>query len=98
MQHTKYRCRAPCSAADLALKAIGHGDDRQGRRSQMARGQGERAMSDQVIAAAGAVKATRVRWKIFLLMLFLVSVNYIDRDSLSVAMPLISKEFDIEIG
>ena len=53
-------------------------------------------MSDQVIAAAGAVKATRVRWKIFLLMLFLVSVNYIDRASLSVAMPLISKEFDID--
>jgi len=53
-------------------------------------------MIDQVIAGAGAVKATRVRWKIFLLMLFLVSVNYIDRASLSVAMPLISKEFDID--
>jgi ACS family D-galactonate transporter-like MFS transporter len=49
-------------------------------------------MSDQVIAAAGAVKASGVRWKIFFLMLFLVSVNYIDRASLSVAMPMISKE------
>jgi ACS family D-galactonate transporter-like MFS transporter len=36
-----------------------------------------------------------VRWKIFLMMLFLISVNYIDRASLSVAMPLIAKEFDI---
>ena len=55
-------------------------------------------MSEQVsvIAATGAVKATGVRWKIFLLMLFLISVNYIDRASLSVAMPLISKEFDID--
>jgi MFS transporter, ACS family, D-galactonate transporter len=53
-------------------------------------------MSDQVIAAAGAVKPTSVRWKIFFLLLFLVSVNYIDRASLSVAMPLISKEFDID--
>src|SRR5579864_3037169 len=55
-----------------------------------------RAMSEQVIAAAGAVKPTSVRWKIFFLLLFLVSVNYIDRASLSVAMPLISKEFDID--
>jgi ACS family D-galactonate transporter-like MFS transporter len=38
--------------------------------------------------AAVAVK-TRVRWKIFLLMLLLISINYIDRASLSVAMPLI---------
>jgi ACS family D-galactonate transporter-like MFS transporter len=58
----------------------------------------ERAMSEQVsaIAATGVVKATGVRWKIFLLMLFLISINYIDRASLSVAMPLISKEFDID--
>jgi MFS transporter, ACS family, D-galactonate transporter len=53
-------------------------------------------MSEQIIAAAGAVKPTSVRWKIFFLLLFLVSVNYIDRASLSVAMPLISKEFDID--
>ena len=53
-------------------------------------------MSDQVIAAAGAVRPSSVRWKIFFLMLFLVSVNYIDRASLSVAMPLISKEFSID--
>jgi MFS transporter, ACS family, D-galactonate transporter len=49
-----------------------------------------------VVAANGAAKPTTVRWKIFFLMLFLVSVNYIDRASLSVAMPLISREFDID--
>lgn len=46
-------------------------------------------------AAAGTVAPTKVRWKIFLMMLFLISINYIDRASLSVAMPLIAKEFDI---
>ncbi|MFJ4293531.1 MFS transporter [Cupriavidus sp. NPDC089707] len=38
---------------------------------------------------------TSVRWKIFLMMLFLIAINYIDRASLSVAMPLIAKEFDL---
>ncbi len=47
-------------------------------------------------AAASATAApTTVRWKIFLMMLFLISVNYIDRASLSVAMPMMAKEFDI---
>ena len=47
-------------------------------------------------AAAGApAGASRVRWNIFLMMLFLITINYIDRASLSVAMPLIAKEFDI---
>ncbi len=48
------------------------------------------------VAATGIAKPTGVRWKIFLLMLFLISINYIDRASLSVAMPLISKEFDLD--
>jgi MFS transporter, ACS family, D-galactonate transporter len=57
-------------------------------------------MSDTVsavstVSASEAAKPTGVRWKIFLLMLFLISINYIDRASLSVAMPLISKEFDL---
>src|SRR6201991_3034285 len=58
----------------------------------------EGVMSNQVSATAaiGADKPTGVRWNIFLLMLFLISINYIDRASLSVAMPLISKEFDID--
>src|ERR1700757_3935957 len=54
-------------------------------------------MTDQASSDAtiGAVKPTGVRWNIFLLMLFLISINYIDRASLSVAMPLISKEFEV---
>ena len=42
-----------------------------------------------------AAKKTTVRWRIFLAILFLMAVNYIDRASLSVAMPLIGKEFDL---
>jgi ACS family D-galactonate transporter-like MFS transporter len=38
---------------------------------------------------------TNVRWRIFFLILGTVAINYIDRASLSVAMPLISKEFSI---
>lgn len=38
---------------------------------------------------------TQVRWKIFLAILFLMAVNYIDRASLSVAMPIIAKEFSL---
>lgn len=40
--------------------------------------------------------ATRVRWKIFFLMLGLVTINYIDRSSISIAMPIIAKDFDID--
>ncbi|WP_460479736.1 MFS transporter [Comamonas humi] len=47
-------------------------------------------------AAMSATAApTKVRWKIFLMMLFLIAINYIDRASLSVAMPMIAKEFDL---
>ncbi|CAG9183698.1 putative sulfoacetate transporter SauU [Cupriavidus laharis] len=51
----------------------------------------------QTTSQAGTLTATRsgVRWKIFLMMLMLVAINYIDRASLSVAMPLIAKEFDL---
>jgi ACS family D-galactonate transporter-like MFS transporter len=51
------------------------------------------------VSATGAiasVKASSVRWKLFLLMMLLFSVNYIDRASLSIAMPTISKEFDLD--
>ncbi|TXI86015.1 MAG: MFS transporter [Cupriavidus sp.] len=46
---------------------------------------------------AATMTATRssVRWKIFLMMLCLIAINYIDRASLSVAMPLIAREFDL---
>ncbi len=43
-----------------------------------------------------ALPKTRVRWNIFLILLALVSINYIDRASLSVALPLISQEFGID--
>jgi ACS family D-galactonate transporter-like MFS transporter len=38
---------------------------------------------------------TNVRWRIFFLILATVAINYIDRASLSVAMPVISREFNI---
>lgn len=47
-----------------------------------------------LVSTTAAVK-TSVRWKIFLMMLLLVTVNFVDRSSLSVAMPLISKEFSL---
>ncbi|MEO8935923.1 MAG: MFS transporter [Burkholderiaceae bacterium] len=47
------------------------------------------------VGVQSAAAPTKVRWKIFLLMLLLISINYIDRASLSVAMPLIAKEFNI---
>ena len=50
--------------------------------------------SSSVLNPAAITTGTRVRWKIFLLLLMLTAVNYIDRASLSVAMPLMSKEFD----
>ena len=48
------------------------------------------------VAPVATAKPSTVRWKIFLLMLFLISINYIDRASLSVAMPLIAKEFNLD--
>ena len=55
-------------------------------------------MNAHTAAAApiATAKSSNVRWKIFLLMLFLISINYIDRASLSVAMPLIAKEFNLD--
>jgi MFS transporter, ACS family, D-galactonate transporter len=46
--------------------------------------------------AARAPRRSRVRWNIFFLMLYLIAINYIDRASLSVAMPLIAKEFSLD--
>lgn len=48
------------------------------------------------LAGVSAEPKSRVRWKIFLLLLGLVSINYIDRASLSIAMPLIATEFSLE--
>jgi MFS transporter, ACS family, D-galactonate transporter len=41
-------------------------------------------------------RRTSVRWRIFLLILLIVAINYVDRASLSVAMPTISNEFGID--
>ena len=46
--------------------------------------------------ASAALQPTSVRWKIFAMMLLLISINYIDRASLSVAMPLIASEFNMD--
>ncbi|MDR6638457.1 MFS transporter [Paenarthrobacter nitroguajacolicus] len=43
----------------------------------------------------GVQRRTNVRWKLFILLLVLVSVNYIDRGSISVALPIIQKEFNL---
>jgi len=48
------------------------------------------------IAATDAAAPTNVRWRIFLLMLMLVTINYVDRASISVAMPIIGKEFQLD--
>lgn len=52
-------------------------------------------MSSTSGVAAMSARKSSVRWKIFLVMLSLITINYVDRASLSVAMPLISKEFDV---
>src|SRR5580658_10783214 len=43
-----------------------------------------------------SVTKTTVRWRIFLLILLIVAINYVDRASLSVAMPTIGEEFGID--
>lgn len=40
-------------------------------------------------------KPTNVRWRLFILLLALVTINYVDRGSLSVALPAINKEFNL---
>lgn len=38
---------------------------------------------------------SRTRWKVFLLLLGIVTLNYIDRGSVSVALPLITKDLHL---
>jgi len=54
--------------------------------------------STRPIDAVGAGAPTNVRWRIFLLMLMLITINYVDRASISVAMPVISKEFNLDLA
>src|ERR1700693_6404754 len=46
-----------------------------------------------VATSLDGARRTSVRWRIFLLILLIVAINYLDRASLSVAMPTISIEF-----
>ncbi|MGH2555737.1 MAG: MFS transporter, partial [Actinomycetota bacterium] len=46
-------------------------------------------------ASRREVRRTNVRWKIFLVLMGIVALNYIDRGSLSVALPLIAHELEI---
>ena len=50
-----------------------------------------RASSDKVLA----VRASRVRWRIFAIIFALTVINLVDRVSLSIAMPIIAKEFTL---
>lgn len=47
------------------------------------------------VGSAGRPTQTRIRWKIFALLLVIVSLNYVDRGSISVAMPLITKQLNV---
>ncbi|MCY1286466.1 putative galactarate transporter [compost metagenome] len=47
------------------------------------------------VPMAACDRPTNVRWRIFLILLLLAAINYIDRASLSVALPLISAEFEL---
>ena len=54
-------------------------------------------MTTAVLIEEGvAAKPTKIRWTIFVLLLVMLAVNYVDRTSVAVAMPLIAKEFNIE--
>lgn len=51
--------------------------------------------ADSTALANGSARRTSVRWRLFLILLLLVSVNYIDRGSISVALPIIQKDFHL---
>ncbi len=54
--------------------------------------------STHPLDAVGVEAASNVRWRIFLLMLMLITINYVDRASISVAMPVIAKEFNLSLA
>ncbi|WP_408585082.1 MFS transporter [Paraburkholderia tropica] len=56
---------------------------------------GDRSARAAAMADSRAAAPTAVRWRIFWILLLLSSINYIDRASLSVALPLISTEFNL---
>jgi ACS family D-galactonate transporter-like MFS transporter len=53
-------------------------------------------MSDLNASLSTSVKPTKVRWHVFLMLLALVTINYVDRAVLSIAMPEISKDLNFD--
>lgn len=51
--------------------------------------------SNSSISGVSSVKPTNVRWRIFILMLVLGAINYIDRSSLGIAMSHVASDFGI---
>lgn len=41
-------------------------------------------------------KPTNVRWRVFIMLLLLVTINYVDRAVLSIAMPEIQKDLALD--
>lgn len=53
-------------------------------------------MSDLNVSLGASVKPTKVRWHVFIMLLALVTINYVDRAVLSIAMPAISKDLNFD--
>ncbi|WP_329124281.1 MFS transporter [Streptomyces sp. NBC_01353] len=51
--------------------------------------------AEETTAAARGGRHSRVRWKMFVLLLGVVALNYIDRGSVSVALPLITEDLGL---
>jgi len=47
-------------------------------------------------ALAGSLKPTNVRWQVFIMLLVLVAINYVDRSALSIALPAITKDLNLD--
>src|SRR5882757_9019324 len=56
----------------------------------------DQAHATPVVARVATQSASTVRWRIFGIVFVLVVINLIDRVTLSIAMPTISKEFSLE--
>ncbi|WP_286886148.1 MFS transporter [Aneurinibacillus sp. UBA3580] len=44
----------------------------------------------------GPMKPTNVRWQVFIMLLVLVAINYVDRSALSIALPVITKDLNLD--
>ena len=43
-----------------------------------------------------SLKPTNVRWQIFIMLFVLVTINYVDRSALSVALPAMTKDLNLD--